>query len=150
MEHRSEENRMHEHEIIEKATILIVDDSPGSLSLMNCLLEGDYIVRVASGGEKALKIAASDSPPDLILLDVMMPGMDGYEVCRQLKCDPRTRSIPVIFFSGGSGMEDRKKGLELGAVGYITKLIEPVIAVAFIQQQMALQATARSAPCQNG
>ena len=74
---------------IERPTILVVDDTPDNLKLMSGLLKDLYKIKIANGGEKALAIAASDSPPDLILLDIMMPGMDGYEVCRRLKCDPR-------------------------------------------------------------
>jgi putative two-component system response regulator len=123
-----------------RATILVVDDTPGILSLMNSLLGDDYKVKIANGGEKALKIVASDSPPDLILLDIMMPGLDGYEVCRRLKHDPKTMNIPVIFFSGMSEMEDEKKGLELGAVDYITKPISPPIVMARIKNHLALNA----------
>ena len=123
-----------------KATILVVDDTPGILSLMNSLLEGDYKVKIANGGEKALRIAASDPPPDLILLDIMMPGLDGYEVCRRLKRDPTTMNIPVIFFSGMSDMEDEKKGLELGAVDYVTKPISVPIVMARVKNHLALSA----------
>jgi putative two-component system response regulator len=123
-----------------RATILVVDDTPGILSLMNSLLEDDYKVKIANGGEKALKIVASDSPPDLILLDIMMPGMDGYEVCRRLKRDPKTMNIPVIFFSGMSDMEDEKKGLELGAVDYVTKPISMPIVMARVKNHLALSA----------
>ena len=131
---------MDKHPIIAKDTILVVDDTPGILSLMNSLLEGDYNVKTASAGEKALKIAASDSPPDLILLDVMMPGMDGYEVCRRLKRDPMTMHIPVIFFTALSETEDEKKGLELGAVDYVTKPISPAIVRARVKNHLALSA----------
>ncbi len=81
---------MNEHVLIKKPTILVVDDTPDNLALMSSLLKDDYKVKIANGGEKALKIATSDSPPDLILLDIMMPGMDGYEVCQRLKLDPKT------------------------------------------------------------
>jgi CheY-like chemotaxis protein len=123
----------------EKATILVVDDTPDNLALMSNLLKNDYKVKVANSGEKALKVAASDSPPDLILLDIMMPGMDGYEVCQRLKRDPMTMNIPVIFLTAKSEMEDEKKGLELGAVDYITKPISPPIVMARVKNQLALQ-----------
>ncbi|MDO9005921.1 MAG: response regulator, partial [Aquabacterium sp.] len=87
---------MDELDFSERATILVVDDTPENLTLMSSLLKDDYKVKVANNGEKALQIAASDSPPNLILLDIMMPGMDGYEVCRRLKGDPVTADIPVI------------------------------------------------------
>jgi len=133
----------------EKAMILIVDDTPENLTLMNNLLKDDYKVKVANGGEKALKIVASDSPPDLILLDIMMPGMDGYEVCRQLKCDPSTSDIPVIFLAGRSEMEDEKKGLRLGAVDYIIKPFNPHIVLARITNHLALKTMAEALKDQN-
>ena len=80
-----------------RQTVLVVDDTPDNLTLMSGLLKDLYRVRVANGGERALKIGLSDDPPDLILLDIMMPEMDGYEVCRQLKANPAARKIPIIF-----------------------------------------------------
>jgi len=124
--------------VSEKATILVVDDTPDNLALMSNLLKSDYKVKVASGGEKALKIAGSDPKPDLILLDVMMPGMDGYEVCRQLKMDPATRHIPVIFLTAKAEAEDEAKGMDLGAVDYISKPISPPIVLARVKSQLAL------------
>ena len=124
----------------EKATILVVDDTSANLVLMSNLLKNDYKVQIADGGEKALKLAASDWPPDLILLDVMMPDMDGYEVCRRLKRDPKTTNIPVIFLTSMSEVEDEKKGLELGAVDYITKPISPPIVMARVKNHLALKA----------
>ncbi len=125
-----------------KATILVVDDTPENLVLMSNLLKDDYKVRIVTGGEKALKIALSDSPPDLILLDIMMHGMDGYEVCRRLKHDPRTMNIPVIFLTAKAEVEDEKKGLELGAVDYITKPVSPPIVMARVKNHLALKASA--------
>ena len=110
-----------------KATILVVDDTSDNLALMSNLLKTDYKVKVANSGERALKIAASENVPDLILLDVMMPGMDGYEVCQLLKSNPATRHIPVIFLTGKTAVEDEKRGLEMGAVDYLTKPISPPI-----------------------
>ena len=123
-----------------KATILVVDDTPDNLILMSNLLEGDYNVRIVTSGEKALKIAMSDSPPDLILLDIMMEGIDGYEVCRRLKNDPRTMNIPVIFVTARAEVEDEKKGLELGAVDYITRPVSPPIVLARVKNHLALKA----------
>jgi two-component system sensor histidine kinase/response regulator len=131
---------MKESDSIIKATILVVDDTPDNLILMSDLLTGDYQVKVANGGERALAIATSDSPPDLILLDIMMPDIDGYEVCRRLKCDDRTADIPVIFLTAKSEQEDEKKGLELGAVDYITKPISPPIVMARVKNHLALKA----------
>ena len=103
----------------------MVDDTPDNLSLMSGLLKDLYKVKVANNGEKALQIAASDSPPDLILLDIMMPGMDGYEVCSRLKADDKTRDIPVIFLTAKAEVEDETRGLGLGAVDYVTKPVSP-------------------------
>ncbi len=133
----------------ERATILVVDDTPENLTLMSSLLKEDYKVKVANGGEKALQIAASDAPPNLILLDIMMPGMDGYEVCRRLKSDSRTMNIPVIFLTARFEMEDEKKGLELGAVDYIVKPISPSIVMARVKNHLAMKAMAESLRDQN-
>jgi putative two-component system response regulator len=130
---------MEKFNLTEKATILVVDDTPDNLILMSNLLKSDYKVKVANGGEKALKIATSDSPPDLILLDIIMPDIDGYEVCKQLKCNPKTMNIPVIFLTAKTGVEDEKKGLELGAVDYITKPISPPIVMARVKNHLALK-----------
>ena len=88
------------------ATVLVVDDTPENLTLMGSLLREHYLVKVANHGEKALKIAQSATPPDLILLDIMMPEVDGYEVCRRLKEAPATRDIPVIFLTARSDTDD--------------------------------------------
>ncbi len=111
----------------EKRIVLVVDDTPDNLSLMSGLLKDEYKVKVATGGERALKIAQTDPPPQLILLDIMMPEMDGFEVIRRLKNDPKTQSIPVIFLSAKALPEDRQKGIDLGAVDYITKPIDPMM-----------------------
>lgn len=133
---------MEKFNLTEKATILVVDDTPDNLVLMNDLLKSDYKVKVANGGAKALKIAESDSPPDLILLDITMPDIDGYEVCRRLKHNPKTLNIPVIFLTAKAGVEDEKKGLELGAVDYITKPISPPIVMARVKNHLALKTMA--------
>jgi magnesium transporter len=129
-------------DVAEKATILVVDDTPDNLILMSNLLKGDYQVKIAAGGEKALEIAVSGTPPDLILLDIMMPGMDGYEVCQQLKDNPLTTNIPVIFLTARAEKEDERKGLELGAVDYITKPISPAIVMARVKNHLALKTMA--------
>jgi len=133
---------MVESDFTKKATILVVDDTPDNLILMDSLLKDNYKVKIANGGEKALRIAASESPPDLILLDIMMPGMDGYEVCQRLKRDPRTMNIPVIFLTAKAELEDEKRGLELGAVDYITKPISPPIVMARVKNHITLKAAA--------
>jgi len=124
----------------DKPTILVVDDTPDNLTLVSNLLKKDYRVRVAINGEKALKIAYSDAPPDLILLDVMMPGMDGYEVCRQLRNSESTAHIPIIFLTAKSEVEDERKGLSLGASDYITKPISPPILEARVKTHLAAKA----------
>jgi len=126
----------------DKATILVVDDTPENLSLMSGLLRDSYKVKVANNGEKALRIANGDSPPDLILLDIMMPGMDGHEVCRRLKAGLKTRDIPVIFLTARTGDEHEEEGLALGAVDYITKPISPPIVLARVKTQLQLKASA--------
>ncbi len=126
----------------DKATVLVVDDTPDNLALMSALLKNTYKVKVANHGAKGLQIAASAIPPDLILLDVMMPDIDGYEVCRRLKADARTRNIPVIFLTAKSEPEDEKKGLELGAADYITKPISAPILLARVATQLTLKASA--------
>jgi adenylate cyclase len=121
-----------------KATLLLVDDTPENLSVLNDLLKDSYRILVARSGERALKLAA-EQQPDLILLDIMMPEMDGYEVCNLLKADSLTREIPVIFLTALSSEEDEKKGLELGAVDYITKPISPAIVVARVATHLTLK-----------
>ncbi|GKT19127.1 two-component system response regulator [Acidovorax sp. SUPP2522] len=124
------------------ATVLVVDDTPDNLTLMGTLLRDHYHVKVANQGEKALRIAQSAPPPDLILLDIMMPGIDGYEVCRQLKAHPQSRDIPIIFLTARSTSDDERTGLAAGAVDYITKPISPPILLARVHTHLALKATA--------
>ncbi|EXI90494.1 MAG: Cyclic di-GMP phosphodiesterase response regulator RpfG [Candidatus Accumulibacter regalis] len=126
----------------DKATVLVVDDTPDNLALMSALLKTTYKVKVANNGAKGLQIAASATPPDLILLDVMMPDIDGYEVCRRLKANARTHNIPVIFLTAKSEPEDEQKGLELGAADYITKPISAPILLARVATQLTLKASA--------
>ena len=126
----------------QKATVLVVDDTPDNLSLMSGLLKDLYKVKVANSGEKAIKIVLSDSPPDLILLDIMMPGLSGYDVCKILKDEPKTRDIPIIFLTAMTGTDDEKKGLELGAVDFITKPVNPPIVMARVATQLQVKAAA--------
>lgn len=125
-----------------RSTVLVVDDTPDNLSLMMELLKDDYKVKLANGGERALKLASMLPPPDLILLDIMMPGMDGYEVCQRLKANPQTRDIPVVFLTAKTEVKDEKRGLEMGAVDYITKPISPPIVLARVKIHLALKAHA--------
>jgi len=131
-----------DQERVAKPTILVVDDTPDNLSLMLELLKGDYVVKLANGGERALKLAALDPHPDLMLLDIMMPTMDGYEVCQRLKANPQTRDIPVVFLTAKTEVDDEKKGLEIGAVDYITKPISPPIVLARVKTHLALKSHA--------
>jgi putative two-component system response regulator len=105
--------------------VLVVDDAPVNIHLLSATLKGSYRVKAATSGQKALQIAQRDPPPDIILLDVMMPEMDGYEVCKRLKQDSKTCAIPVIFLSGHIDDSERQKGLKLGAVDYLSKPADP-------------------------
>ncbi|MFT5236223.1 MAG: putative two-component system response regulator, partial [Shewanella sp.] len=123
---------------VEKATVLVVDDTPENIDVLAGVLRDTYKVKVAKNGEIALRITRSPTPPDLILLDVMMDGIDGYEVCRQLKIDHSTRHIPIIFVTAKIAQEDEVRGLELGAVDYITKPISPAIVLSRVKTHLAL------------
>ena len=125
-----------------RATILVVDDTLDNLTLMSGLLKDLYKVKIANSGEKALKAVQGDNPPDLILLDIMMPGLSGYDVCKVLKEDPATRSIPIIFLTAMTATEDEKKGLEMGAADFITKPINPPIVLARVAGQLQVKAAA--------
>ena len=119
--------------------ILIVDDVPANIRILGQLLRQRYHIRVATSGKKALALVASENPPDLVLLDIVMPGMDGYEVCRRLKNDPRLSRIPVIFITAKGEVEDEAKGLEIGAVDYIVKPFSPSIIMARVKTHLALK-----------
>ena len=108
-----------------RPTILIVDDTPDNLHLLSALFKDDYKVRVASNGEKALAICCSDTPPDLVLLDIMMPGMDGFEVAQRMREHPSSEHIPVIFVTAMTDQDARLKGLSMGAVDFVTKPVDP-------------------------
>ena len=125
-------------ELSGKCTVLVVDDTPGNLSLMSDLLRPDYKVKLAPTGERALQIVAAEKP-DLILLDIMMPDMDGYEVLRRLQFNPETEDIPVIFLTAMSATDDETVGLELGAVDYITKPVNPAINMARVRNHLQLK-----------
>ncbi|HOT29295.1 MAG TPA: response regulator [Candidatus Ozemobacteraceae bacterium] len=122
-----------------KKTILIVDDIPDNIEVLRGTLFPQYRIKAATSGAKALAIASGDEPPDLILLDIMMPGMDGYEVCSILKGQEKTKSIPVIFVTAKDDPIDEEKGLKIGAVDYITKPINPRIIEARIATHLALR-----------
>jgi putative two-component system response regulator len=117
----------------DKRVVLVVDDVTENIAILVEILKDAYKVRVAKDGERALKIAQASPSPDIILLDVEMPGIDGYETCRRLKSIEATRDIPVIFVTGHSDEQERAKGLALGAVDYLTKPVDP----AAVQNKVA-------------
>lgn len=121
--------------------ILVVDEAPDSIEpIVNCLHNADFRTRIATRGERALQLAASAPTPDLILLDVTMPDLDGYEVCRRLMNDPATASIPVIFLSIRNDELDEQRGFDAGAVDYITKPISPPLVLTRIRNHLTLKA----------
>lgn len=124
---------------LDAKTILVVDDQPENLTVIGSLLRPNYRVRIANSGPAALRAAASAPRPDLILLDVMMPGVDGYAVLAQLKTNPVTAEIPVVFVTALGAEKDEERGLELGAVDYITKPIKPVVLLARVHTQLELK-----------
>ena len=119
--------------------ILVVDDTPENIDVLREVLHPEYRIKAALNGPRALKIAQASPRPSLILLDIMMPEMDGYEVCRQLKANPRTSDIPVIFVSAMSSDHNEAHGLALGAVDYITKPVRPEIVRARVGTHLALR-----------
>ncbi|NJL58937.1 MAG: response regulator [Desulfobacteraceae bacterium] len=124
---------------MERASVLIVDDERYNINLLADILKSDYRILVAKNGEEALEVAMSDDMPDMILLDIMMPGMDGYEVCRRLKADMKTRDIPIIFVTAMTEMEDEAKGLDIGAIDYIVKPVSLPIVKARVRNHVLLK-----------
>ena len=122
----------------EQPSILVIDDTPGNLSLLNQLLREHYRVRLANSGPRGLELAAM-APPDLILLDIMMPDMDGYQVFQRLQSDPATRRIPVIFLTAKVGAEDEERGLAMGAVDFIHKPIAPSVVLARVRTHLQIR-----------
>jgi len=125
----------------EQKLILVVDDTPLNISVITGALKDTYRTKVATSGAKALAIAMADEKPDLILLDVMMPVMDGYEVCRRLKADPMTREIPVIFLTAQTEAEDETRGFQVGAVDYVHKPFSPAVVKARVHTHLVLRET---------
>src|SRR6516162_62419 len=123
----------------EKKVLLLVDDDAESIQVVHSILKDAYKIRVAMNGAKALDLVKVEPVPDLILLDVMMPDMDGYEVCRRLKADQTTRDIPVIFLTGKIEVADEARGFEVGAVDYIHKPFSAVIVKARVRTQLMLR-----------
>ncbi len=133
---------MEEHvmtsEAPDRQSILVVDDVAENLMVLDEILRPHFRVRAARKGERALEMVLGDDVPDMILLDVMMPGMDGFEVCRRLKGDPRTRNIPVIFVTASGEVADEARGFEVGGVDYISKPVSPPIVLARVRTHLAL------------
>ena len=121
-------------------TVLVVDDAKENLDLVSTLLKPKYRVKAAINAEKALKIVLSDDPPDLILLDIIMPEVTGCELCEQLKRNPLTSDIPVIFLTGMTDVQSEERGFKLGAVDYITKPISPPILFARVETHLKIKA----------
>jgi len=122
----------------DKWIILLVDDTPANIQMANNILKDTYTVKIATSAARALDLAKAAPQPDLILLDIVMPEMDGYEVCRRLKSDPVTSAIPIIFLTGKTDPEDETKGFELGAIDYIHKPFSPPVVQVRVRTQLTL------------
>jgi putative two-component system response regulator len=129
--------------------LLVVDDVPANLTVLHELLQPQHRVRIAKSGPRALQLARMEPLPDLILLDVMMPGMDGFEVLARLREHPVTRAIPVIFVTAREDAHDEERGLDLGAADYITKPFNPIVVLARVRTQLELQRARRVLADQN-
>jgi serine phosphatase RsbU (regulator of sigma subunit) len=123
----------------QKKTVLLVDDAPANIQAVNSILKDIYKIRIATNGAKALELVKVAPSPDLVLLDVSMPGMDGYEVCTRLKADPETRDVPVIFLTGQTEIEDETHGFDVGAVDYIHKPFSPAVMKARVHTHLVLR-----------
>lgn len=126
-----------------RGTVLIVDDAPENIHVLMEALKADHAVLAATSGDKALALLARGAVPDLVLLDVVMPGMDGYEVCRRIKADPATQDLPVIFVTSLGDPADEEFGLSLGAIDYLTKPVNPALVRARVKNHLALAQAAR-------
>ena len=123
----------------DKKLVLLVDDTPANIQVVHNILKDSYTIRIATNGTRALDLAKTSPQPDLILLDVMMPDLDGYEVCSRLKSDPITREIPIILLTGRTEPEGETKGFELGAVDYIHKPFSPAVVQARVETHLTLR-----------
>ena len=130
--------------VADTQTVLVVDDAPENLDLMKAILAPHYKVKLAINGEAALRLVAAGAP-DIVLLDVMMPGMDGYEVCRRIKADPLRRDLPVLLVSAMSEAADEGRGCEAGAADFITKPVSAPVVLARVRSQLALRRLAAAA-----
>ena len=133
---------------LSKCTVLVVDDTEANIDILVAALDSEYEVSVAMDGESALETIDTDLP-DLILLDIMMPGMDGYEVCRRLKSEPKTAAIPIVFITSMSEIQNKTRGFELGAVDYITKPFEVMEVKARVKTHLSLTLARRELANQN-
>ena len=127
----------------DKQVILLVDDTPANIHIAQAILRDEFKIRVATSGAKALELVKIEPLPALVLLDIEMPGMDGYEVCNQLKADPQTRDIPVIFLTAKTESEDETRGFEVGAVDYVHKPFSPTVVKARVRTHLTLRATSQ-------
>ena len=127
------------NKIADKHVLLLVDDDPENIEIVNSILGEEHEIRVAKNGVKALELANMEPSPGLILLDVIMPHMDGYEVCKHLKADPKTRDIPVIFLTGKTDVVNEMRGFDVGAVDYIHKPFSPPIVKARVRTHLMLR-----------
>ncbi len=128
---------------VTRPRILVVDDMPDNLFLMNALLEDRYEVVQASSGREAINVVMSANPPDMVLLDIMMPDMDGYEVMRRIRQHPPTAAIPIIFLTALGAPNDKRLGMELGAIDYLTKPVDPELVVQRVEAHVSATAHAR-------
>jgi CheY-like chemotaxis protein len=119
----------------DEKTILVVDDTEANIDILISILGDQYDVSVAMDGESALEIA-QEEPPDLVLLDIMMPGMDGYEVCRRLRADEKTKEIPIVFVTAKGEINDKLDGYDVGANDFITKPIDPVFVLKTVKKHL--------------
>jgi phosphoserine phosphatase RsbU/P len=127
----------------DKQVILLVDDTPANIHIAQAILRDEFRIRVATSGVKALELVKTEPMPALVLLDIDMPGMDGYEVCNHLKAHPQTRDIPVIFLTGKTESEDETRGFEVGAVDYVHKPFSPMVVKARVRTHLTLRATSQ-------
>jgi sigma-B regulation protein RsbU (phosphoserine phosphatase) len=127
----------------DKPVILLVDDTPANIHIAQAILKDEFRIRVATSGAKALELMKTEPMPALVLLDIEMPGMDGYEVCHQLKADAQTRDIPVIFLTGKTESEDETRGFDAGAVDYVHKPFSPMVVKARVRTHLTLRATSQ-------
>jgi two-component system, sensor histidine kinase and response regulator len=123
----------------DRRTVLVIDDTPEDIAVLSEVLRSDYRVRAATEHEAAITIARSSEPPDLILLDIMMPGIDGYQLCRELKADALTRDIPVIFVTVKGAVENEAAGFDVGCVDYIIKPVNPLLVMARVKAHVDLK-----------